>query len=274
MVNLYNTNCFKVPLSNKEQKSYFQLASQGDEQAKKIILEHNFKLITLVINRHFHDFDEESKKELFSVGCLELWRCIQNFDISLDTKFSTYAIPSITGCIKRYLRDNKQIHIPRKILSLATNILNLENESTHQLSTLELAETLDVSEEEINLAKACNQQPLSLNQPINQPDGNEIFIEEAIADQNFVIYENIEKKELYEDLMKTLNKLPEKQQSAIILLFGLNCEKRKQKDVGEILNLSQSQVSYLKTSALKLLKKHLPKYIKEEYEKKYIISKK
>lgn len=266
---------FKEPLSREQQKKYFLRANQGDENAKEIILEHNLKLINYVINHYYYNFDEDLKKEFFSVGCVELWKCIQNFNVNLKTEFSTYAIPSIYGGIKRYLRNNKQIHIPRKISTLATDILNLENENNKQFSDSELANLFKASIEDINLAKTCNLPLLSINQPLNNLNTNKTYIQDVISDQDFLIYENLEKKEIYKELMKTINKLPEKQKKAIILLFGFDGHERKQEEVAKILNVTQSTISRIKNEALKKLKQLLPDYIKEEYNQKtYYISKK
>lgn len=274
--NLLNSSYLKEALPKEKQHKYFILANQGDQHAKEILLEHNLRLVSYLIHRYYQDFDEENKKELFSVGCLELWRCIEKFNINLKNEFSTYAIPSILGSIKRYLRENKQLHIPRSLLDLSTDILNFEKEQNNiQISTYELSKIFKVNEEDIILAKNANQPVQSLHSPIIESDNSKVTLGETIEDQEFEIYKNLEKKELYQEIIQTLDKLPDKQKKAIILLFGLDGKERKQEEVGKILNVTQATVSRMKKSALKKLKTLLPNYIQEEYNQKtYYISKK
>lgn len=277
--NLFSSTPFKKSLTPEEQNEYFELLKSGDSKAQEIIFQNNLGLVSYVINKYYNSFDEETKKDLFSVGCLELWKAIQKFKVEFGNQFSTYAVPSISGSIKRYIRENNSIHIPRSVKDLSVSILNIQKEysdtnSEEQLSIQELAKILNSSEEKIIDAILVNKPILSLSAPIYEKDGSEILISEQVADQDFVIYENLEKNEVYNDLIKALNKLPQKTSQIILLSFGFDGKKRSQSEVAKILNISQSYVSKIQTAALKELRNILPEYIKEEYEiKKYKFNK-
>jgi len=275
--NLFGETVLESALSNDKQNEYFVLAKKGDYNAKEIILKHNLRLVTFVINHYFNDLNEDNKKELFSVGCIELWNCIEKYNKDLKYKFSSFAIPSILGSIKRYLRENKPFHVPKNLLELSAAIMKLEekNQNNHQLSTHELSNIFKVSEQKIILAKNINQQVIYLDCQTSESNNGKYLIKDSIPNPNFVIYDNLEKKELHNELKEALNKLPEKYKTILILLFGFDGKERKQKDVGKLLNLSESRISKIKKDALKKLKIALPKHIKDEYnQKKYSITKK
>lgn len=269
MSSLFLGNELKQKLTTEEQNKYLQLAQSGDNQAKEKILEHNLRLVTYVINCYYKDLDEETKKELFSVGCLQLWKIIQKFNIECKNEFSTYAIPSIYGSMRNYIRDNNLIHIPKNVKELFTKITHIQNEYTNnnnreQLTVDKLSKITGESEKNINLAYRANQ----ITQTLCWINDDQKLIEKRISNHDVLLYEKLEQNEIYNDLIKSINKLSKNQRITIILLFGLDGQTRSQKEISEILNISQSRVSKLKKTAIKNLQKLIPQYIQEEYKSK------
>lgn len=269
MGSLYLEVELKQKLTPKEQNKYLQLAQSGDNKAKEKILEHNFRLVTYVINRYYKDLDEETKKELFSVGCLELWKIIQKFDIESRNEFSTYAIPSIYGSMRNYVRDNNLIHIPKNIKELFTKITHIQNEYSNnnngeELTINSLSKITGESEKNIILAYHANQIAQSLY--FDNDDKN--LTKDRISNDDILIYETIEQNEIYNELRKSINKLSKNQKITIVLLFGLDGQFRNQKEISQLLNISESRVSKLKKTAIKNLQQLIPQYIKDEYSSK------
>ena len=249
----FNGEAFDKKLSNNENKKYIELAQQGDKQAKEIIVKHNLCLITSLINKYYKGFDEEIKTELFSVGCLGLWKAITYFDLSFNTEFSTYAVPMILGEIKRFIRNNNILHIPQNIQQLSKDITNIQKKysDSYQLSYGEIAKILNIDENEVILAinSKLPVQSFQASKNLSQNDSEDISLENNIQDNNFVIYENIERKELYKDILNTLNNLTENEKTIIKLFFGIGCKPKTQIEIAKILKTSQPQVSKTKTKA-------------------------
>lgn len=259
----------KQKLTAEEQNKYLQLAQAGNNYAKEKILDHNLRLVAYVINCYYKDLDEETQKELFSVGCLELWKIIHKFNVGCKNEFSTYAIPSVYGSMKNYIRDNNLIHIPKNIKELFTKITKIQNEYSNNNNVEEL--TIDTlskitgeSKKNIILAYRSHQ----ITQTLYSINDEQKFTEEKISNHDVLIYEKLEQKEIYNDLIKSLNKLSQNQRITLILLFGLDGQPRSQKEVSKLLNISQARVSKIKKAAFNKLQQLIPEYIQEEYKQK------
>ena len=133
---------------------------------------------------------------LFQVGCIGLMKSIDNFDLSQNVKFSTYAVPMIIGEIRRYLRDNNPIRVSRSLRDIAYKALQVRDQLTNQYSreptVQEIAEILDVPKEEVVFALDAIQDPVSLFEPIYHDGGDPIFVMDQISDDKQKDYQWVE----------------------------------------------------------------------------------
>lgn len=257
-MSLWQGNKFKNILPEKEQNELFKLMNQGNKNAKEIIFEHNMALVAFIINRYYYELNDDIKEELFSVGCIGLVKAINNYDISFNNLFSTYAFPVISGDIKRYISDNKfSLRVSRSVQKLSYDIKNIQNEYSNKnngnkLLPDELAKMLGVSTKDIIEAIYATKPPKLLNDMIlkNQKDDDPLSLSDVIPDPNSVIYEDLEKKELYSELMKAISELSEEEKIVIISLFGLNGNRKTQQQLASMINKSQSRISNIKIKVL------------------------
>jgi len=250
----YGRTRFPKKLSTDEQNEYLKLAYEGDYNAQQKLFEHNLGLVANIIAKRFFDADYD-KEELFQIGCLGLWKAIQNFDISFNVMFSTYAVPMIIGEIRRFLRDNDIIHITRSTKDLIYQIFKLQEEHNNKLSIKQLSEKLEVTEEEIKYALNASLPISRLEEPsFTNKDGNDITLGEAIPDLGISVEEQAEDNEMKYQLRKLINKLDSREKQIIEFLYGLNGPRITQMKVAEKLGISQAQVSRIEKIATKKLK--------------------
>lgn len=273
---LYSGIGLKQVLSSEEQKKHLELSSQGDQDSRNILFEHNLRLVAIVLNKHYYN-SEYDNEELFQVGCIGLWNAIQRFDFSFGNKFSTYAVPLIYGEIRRFIRDNNLVHIPEPIRKLSFDIFNLKSDwdkknNNRELSISEISEILDVPESDIILAINSKNCYVSISSPIytNLKDGSEISIEESLADTDFSIDENLENEVLFKEIEKLLNYCAKRERQVVKMLYGFGCSIKNQREVGKILNISQAHVSRINLKVIKYLENSLPKNVIDEVSPKYI----
>ena len=122
-----NTANIKV-LSNEEMKNLFEKMKSGDEKAREELINGNLKLVLSILKKYNNRTD--NMDDLFQIGTVGLIKAINNFDLSYDVKFSTYAVPMILGEVKRYLRDSNSIRVARSVKDLAYRILKAKEELT------------------------------------------------------------------------------------------------------------------------------------------------
>ena len=181
-------------------------------------------------------------------------KAIDNFDLSKNVKFSTYAVPMIVGEIRRYLRDNNPIRVSRSLRDTAYRALqmkeSLKNKRAEEPTMKEIAEELDIPRSEITYALDAIQDPISLFEPIYQDGGDPIFVMDQISD------ENSENETWLEGIAvrEALRKLDTREK--IILTYRFY-EGRTQMEVADEIGISQAQVSRLEKAALKRLKRHV-----------------
>ncbi|MDF2686742.1 MAG: sigG, partial [Clostridia bacterium] len=180
-----NTATLKV-LPNDEKVRLLKLIKQGDKKARETFINGNLKLVLSVIQRFSNR--GENLDDLFQVGCIGLIKSIDNFDISQDVKFSTYAVPMIIGEIRRYLRDNNSIRVSRSMRDTAYRALNtkekLMNAGTNEPTIEQIAKDMGIPREEVVLALEAIVQPISLFEPIYNDDNDAIYVMDQISDRN------------------------------------------------------------------------------------------
>lgn len=237
-------------LSNEERNELLKKLKHGDLEAREKFINGNLRLVLSVIQRFYNK--GENVDDLFQVGCIGLIKAIDNFDMSQNVQFSTYAVPMIIGEIRRYLRDNNSIRVSRSIRDLAYKALGVKEkiykEEQREVTIEEIAKQLEVSKEEIVISLDAIQEPISLQEPAYSENTENIYIIDQVKDkkntdelwtQNITIAES----------MKRLN---EKERMIINKRFF---EGRTQIEVAEEIGISQAQVSRLERTAINHIKR-------------------
>ena len=231
----------KLPvLTNEQKKELFERMHNGDPNAREEFIKGNLRLVLSVIQR-FNNRGEYVD-DLFQVGCIGLIKAIDNFDVTQNVKFSTYAVPMIIGEIRRYLRDNNSIRVSRSLRDIAYKALQakerLTNKNSKEPTIIEIAEELKMPKEEIVFALDAIQDPISLFEPIYHDGGDAIYVMDQVSDdknQDENWLENIALKE-------AMRKLNDREKLILTLRFF---EGRTQMEVAEEIGISQAQVSRL-----------------------------
>ncbi len=227
-------------------------AHQGDKRARGILTEKNMGLVHSIAAR-FKNRGVEME-DLVQIGCIGLLKAIDKFDLSYDVKFSTYAVPMITGEIKRFLRDDGMVKVSRSLKEMAAKAYALREqlllEKGREPQIEELAKELGVSREELVLAMDSQGQVESLQKTIYQSDGNEISLGERLPQE-----ENQQEKVVNRMFLEqALNMLDKKERELIYLRFF---QDRTQSSIAGELGMSQVQVSRMEKKILKRLREKL-----------------
>ena len=252
-VEICGVNTSKLPvLKEKEKRELLLKMRNGDTKARETFINGNLRLVLSVIQR-FNNRGE-NVDDLFQVGCIGLMKSIDNFDLTQNVKFSTYAVPMIIGEIRRYLRDNNSIRVSRSLRDVAYKALlvrdKLIKENNNEPTISQIAKELNIPREEVVFALDAIQDPVSLFEPIYHDGGDAIYVMDQISDSknsDDSWLENISIKEA----MKKLND----REKLILTLRFFNG--RTQMEVADEIGISQAQVSRLEKTALK----HMWKYV-------------
>ena len=254
-VELCGVNTSRLPVLNAEEKeTLLKKAREGDAAARERYIQGNLRLVLSVIKRFSNS--SENADDLFQIGCIGLIKAIDNFDTTLNVRFSTYAVPMIIGEIRRYLRDNNPIRVSRSLRDTAYKALQardrLVSEMNREPSVGEIAKALDVPEEDVVLALEAIQDPVSLFEPIYNDGGDAIYIIDQVKDPRHTDSQWLENLAVSE----ALRRLTEREQSILRMRFF---EGRTQMEVAGEIGISQAQVSRLEKNALQ----HMRKYVSE-----------
>ncbi|MBX6378677.1 MAG: RNA polymerase sporulation sigma factor SigG [Clostridia bacterium] len=252
-VEICGVNTAELPvLTNEEMRVLFQQMQQGSQEARQALIKGNLRLVLSVIQR-FNNRGEPVD-DLFQVGCIGLMKAIDNFDLSQNVRFSTYAVPMIIGEIRRYLRDNNAIRVSRSLRDIAYKALQVRDALTHrnarEPSVGEIAAELQMPREDVLFALDAIQDPVSLFEPIYEDGGDPIFVMDQIRDEKNHDGEWIEGMAIKD----ALSKLEAREQLILTLRFYHG---KTQMEVAEEIGISQAQVSRLEKSALN----HMRKYV-------------
>ena len=252
-VEICGVNTSQLPvLSNKEKMELFHRIRQGDSSARDAFVEGNLRLVLSVIKRFASR--GENVDDLFQVGCVGLIKAIDNFDLSQNVQFSTYAVPMIIGEIRRYLRDNNSIRVSRSIRDTAYKSLQVKERLTNEKGTEptveEIAKELDIPKEEIVFALDAIQDPVSLFEPVYHDGGDAIYIMDQVkdsknSDESWI--ENIA-------ISQAMRHLNPREKHILNLRFF---QGRTQTEVAEEIGISQAQVSRLEKNAIQKIKQEL-----------------
>ena len=252
-VEICGVNTAKLPLlKNDEKKELFDRILKGDKEARDLYIRGNLRLVLSIIQRFSNS--NENVDDLFQIGCIGLMKAIDNFDISQNVKFSTYAVPMIIGEIRRYLRDNNSIRVSRSLRDTAYKAIYtkeaLTRKNDKEPTVCEIASEIGISKEDIVFALDAIQSPVSLYEPVYSEGGDSIYIMDQISDKK-----NKEENWIEEIALKeAMSKLTDRENNIINLRFF---EGKTQMEVANEISISQAQVSRLEKSALKNMKNYL-----------------
>ena len=238
-------------LSNEEMLELFKELKKGNKEAKNKLIHSNLKLILSVLKKYNNR--KENLDDLFQIGCVGLIKAIDNFDLNLEVKFSTYAVPMILGEIKRYLRDNNAVRVTRSVKDIAFRGLKvkelLTNKWNREPTNKEIADYININESEITNAFEAIKDTVSMSEPIYNDGGDTIYLSEQIADNKDKI--NWDTRLM---LKEALNKLKEKERFIIQKRYF---EGITQIELSEEIGISQAQISRIEKSGLDNMKKML-----------------
>lgn len=226
-----------------------QKSHDGDEKARTQLVEENVGLIWCVVRR-FMGRGVESE-DLFQIGSIGLLKAIDKFDFSFDVKFSTYAVPMISGEIQRFLRDDGLIKVSRSLKELAYKAFlareRLQEMLQRDPTIEELAEHMTIDKEELAMALEASGEVESLYRPIYQKDGNEVPLLEKLEEK-----ESQEEKVLNRMLLsQLLGELKKEERKLIYLRYFAN---KTQMEIGQELGITQVQVSRMEKRILKQMR--------------------
>ena len=244
-----NTAKLKV-LKNEETMALLRRSKQGDQDARRQLIEGNLRLVLSVIQRFVGR--GENVDDLFQVGCIGLIKAIDNFDITQPVRFSTYGVPMIVGEIRRYLRDNSAIRVSRSMRDTAYRVLQarekLMAENQREPTVEQIAQILGIPREEVVFSMDAIVDPVSLYEPIYDSGGDPICVMDQVSDRR-----NTDEKWIEHIALKeALDRLDDREQRILALRF---CEGKTQMEVSAEVGISQAQVSRLEKNAIHAMRR-------------------
>ena len=235
-------------LSNKEQEELMLKIKAGDNDARERFIVGNMRLVLSLVKRFWSK--KANADDVFQVGCVGLIKAIDNFDISVGVRFSTYAVPMILGEIKRYLRDGNSLRVSRSIRDTAYKVLKVREKLEEENDVVtydEIAKAMNVAVSEVAYALDAISDPVSLYDPVYNKQGDTLLLMDQIFDTKNNDEVWTEKAALYE----AITHLGERERSILFLRYF---EGKTQTEISEQVGISQAQVSRLEKSALKRIR--------------------
>ena len=246
-----NTSKLKV-LKNEETMELLRRTKQGDMAAREELISGNLRLVLSVIQKFANR--GENLDDLFQVGCIGLIKAIDNFNIDLDVRFSTYGVPMIVGEIRRYLRDNSTLRVSRSMRDTAYRVLQTKEkfmaEHQREPSIDEIAKALDLKREDVVFALDAVLDPVSLYEPLYDHGGDTICVMDQVKDSK-----NTDESWLEHIALKeAMARLTERERHILALRFF---QGKTQMEVSAEVGISQAQVSRLEKNAINQIKKNI-----------------
>ena len=240
-----------ISLSSEEMNKLFISHKNGDNSAREFLINGNLRLVLSVLKKFYNKSD--NLDDLFQIGCVGLIKAIDNFDLSYNVKFSTYAVPMILGEIKRYIRDNNSIRISRSLKDIAYRVLKFKEdyyiEHGIEPSVDVISTNLDISDYDVGNALIAFKDPISMYEPVYSDGGDTIYLYDQIEDKRGSI--DMSNRMALENAIDNLE-MREKYILDERFIMG-----KSQMEIARELSISQAQVSRLEKKAIKQLKKVL-----------------
>ena len=259
-VEICGVNTAKLPVLKEQEKlELIRRAQQGDQEARQKMIAGNLRLVLSVVQRFAGR--KESMDDLFQVGCIGLIKAVDGFNTELGVRFSTYGVPMIVGEIRRFLRDNNTVRVSRSVRDLAYKAMQMREELQKKLgrepTMEEIAAEMDQPIAAITVALESVVDPISLYEPVYNDGGDPIFVMDQIGDEggedswvSSIVFR------------QTMQQLTEREKKIMNLRFGLDGgEEMTQKDVADLLGISQSYISRLEKKIIARLKSEMSKLI-------------
>lgn len=245
-----NTSKLEV-LKESEKAELLKKVKEGDKNAREKLINGNLRLVLSVIQRFTNR--GENLDDLFQVGCIGLIKSIDNFDISHNVRFSTYAVPMIIGEIRRYLRDNNSIRVSRSLKDIAYKAMQVKEKmiakNNREPTIEEISKELNIPKENIVLSLEAIVDPVSLYEPVFSDGSDTIYVMDQVGDKND------DSNWLDEiSLKESIKQLGEREKTILSLRFFAG---KTQMEVAEEIGISQAQVSRLEKCVLTKIKKQL-----------------
>ncbi|MFC3040251.1 RNA polymerase sporulation sigma factor SigG [Virgibacillus xinjiangensis] len=254
-VEICGVDTSKLPvLKNEEMRELFKKMQEGDGElsAREQLVNGNLRLVLSVIQR-FNNRGEYVD-DLFQVGCIGLMKSIDNFDLSHNVRFSTYAVPMIIGEIRRYLRDNNPIRVSRSLRDIAYKALQVRekliSKTSKEPTPMEIAKEMDIPHADVVFALDAIQDPVSLFEPIYNDGGDPIYVVDQISDDKDKDSTWIDKLSLKEGMYQ----LNEREKMILNKRFF---QGKTQMEVADEIGISQAQVSRLEKAAISQMNKQM-----------------
>ena len=245
-----NTSRLKV-LSEEKKTELLKRTKQGDKAAREELIQGNLRLVLSVIQKFMSRGTPPD--DLFQVGCVGLIKAIDNFDTSLDVKFSTYAVPMISGELRRYLRDNNAIRVSRSTRDLAYKAMQakerLMNKLGNEPSAKEISKEIGAKQSDVVFALESISEPVSIYEPVYSNTGDTLYMLDQLGDSSS------DEGWIDELLLKdAIKKLSDREKNILYLRFY---QGKTQVEVANEIGISQAQVSRLEKNALSRIKSNV-----------------
>ena len=244
-----NTSQLKV-LKESEKIELLRKAHNGDKQARDELINGNLRLVLSVIQRFSNR--GENMDDLFQVGVIGLIKAIDNFNLDLDVRFSTYAVPMCIGEIRRYLRDDNAVRVSRSMRDTAYKAMQvkerLTNEYGKEPTVEQIANELGMKKSDVVLALEAIVEPVSLYEPVYSDGGDTIYVMDQVGDSN------TDSDWIDEIMIKDELKNLEPREHRILYMRFM--QGKTQMETAEEIGISQAQVSRLEKNALRRIKEH------------------
>ena len=246
-----NTAKLKV-LKGEETQALLRRVKEGDMAAREALIQGNLRLVLSVIQKFTNR--GENADDLFQVGCIGLIKAIDNFDVNLNVKFSTYGVPMIVGEIRRYLRDNSSMRVSRSMRDTAYKVLQAKEAylAKHQKEPTveEIAQIIGIRREDVVFALDAILEPVSLYEPVYSDSGDAICVIDQVKDNKNTDERWTERIALKE----AVGHLTERERKILSMRFF---QGKTQMEVSTEIAISQAQVSRLEKNALRQIRKEL-----------------
>ena len=242
-----NTSQLKV-MSEKEKMELLRKAHNGDKKAREELINGNLRLVLSVVQRFANR--GECMDDLFQVGVIGLIKAIDNYNLDLDVRFSTYAVPMCIGEIRRYLRDDGPMRVSRSMRDTAYKAMQVKekliNENRKEPNIDDIANELGMPVSEVVIALEAISQPLSLYEPVYSDNGDTIYVMDQVGDSN-------SDSDWIDEIMikDELKRLDDRERSILYLRF---MKGKTQTEVASEIGISQAQVSRVEKNALNRIK--------------------
>ena len=238
-----NTNTLRI-MTESEKHDLLIKAHAGDKKAREELIKGNLRLVLSVLQKFTGRSD--SPDDLFQVGVIGLIKAIDNFDTSLDVRFSTYAVPMVTGEVKRYMRDFRPLRVSRSMRDLAYKAMQAKEKyiADHQKEPTveEIAKLIGEKRTDVVTALESVTEPISLFEPVYSDAGDTLYIMDQVGD-------SYDDKSWLDELTvkEAISNLLPREKNILYLRFFKG---RTQVEVAQVIGISQAQVSRLEKSAL------------------------